>query len=140
MIELTYSGGAQTVAVNGRVPFNQVEQSCECCEKWRRGTSSIILKKPGRYLITASANIAATATAGGAISLGIAIGGEVINGTIMTVTPGAAAGYFNVATQVYVDVYCGCCERISLVNAGAAELTVDNQNLIAIREGGKCHV
>lgn len=140
MIELTYSGVSQTIAANGRVPFNTAEQSCECCEKWRKGTSSIILKKPGRYLITASANIAAVATAGGAVSLGIAVGGEVIDSTIMTITPGAGGQFFNVATQVYVDVFCGCCERITLVNAGDAALVVDNQNLIAIREGGKCHV
>ncbi len=139
MIELTYNGAAQTIAANGRVPFNMAHQSCECFEKWRPGTSSIILKKPGRYLITASANIAAVATAGGAVSIGIAVGGEVIDSSIMTITPGAGGQYFNVSAPVYVDVYPGCCERISLVNAGTAQLLVDNQNLIAVREGGVCH-
>lgn len=140
MIELTYNGTSQTVAANGRVPFNTVHQSCECYEKWRPGSSSIILKKPGRYLISASANIAAVDTAGGAVSLAVAIGGEVIDSTIMTITPGAGGQFFNVSAPVYVDVYPGCCERISLVNPGDAALVVDNQNLIAIREGGVCHV
>lgn len=139
MIELTYNGTSETIAANGRVPFNMAEQSCECCEKWRRNSSSIILRKPGRYLITASANIAAVDTAGGAVSLAIAVGGEPIDSTIMTITPGAGGQFFNVSTQVYVDVYSGCCERISLVNPGGDALVVDNQNLIAIREGGKCH-
>lgn len=138
MIELTYSGDAEAVAVGGSVPFNTVLQSCACAEKYRPGSSSIILAKPGRYLISASANIGAGA-ANTTVALGIALNGEVQNGTVMEATSVVAGQYNNVAAQKYVDVFPCCCERVSLVNAGDAALGVENQNLIATRVGGICY-
>jgi len=45
----------------------------------------------------------------GAISLALAIEGEAIPATTMTVTPAAVEEFFNVSSAVFVDVPRGCC-------------------------------
>ena len=107
MIELT--GALQTVEPNQAVLFNSEAVHSGCAERWRNGSGQITLTQPGRYLVTFSGNIAVpTGGTAGEVSLGIALEGEAMYGSIMRATPAAAAEFFNVSTQHYVDVPRSC--------------------------------
>ena len=67
------------------------------------------------------------------ISLAIAINGEAVQATTMTVTPAAAGDYFNVFSSVFVDVPQGCCSTISVTNTSGITIDVQNANLIVER-------
>ena len=93
--------------------------------------------KPGRYLITFSGNVAVpTGETVGEVALGIARDGEILGGTVMRATPAAVEQYFNTSSQTYVDVFCGCCENVSIKNAGTIPVLVDNPNITAVRVCG----
>lgn len=139
MIELVYSGTTpQTVAIGQSVVYNVEAVKSGCAERHRAGSAQLTLVKPGRYLVNFGANIAVPATGGtvGPISLAIALNGEALNGSVMTVTPAAVSEFFNVSTQHYVDVPCGCCVTITVQNTGASAVDVDNPNLTAVRVCG----
>lgn len=70
------------------------------------------------------------------MALGIARDGEILGGTVMRATPAAVEQYFNVSSQTYVDVFCGCCENVSVKNAGTIPVLVDNPNITAVRVCG----
>lgn len=124
----------QKVAIGQNILFPQTVVKGGCAERHRNGSGLITLLKPGRYLVTFSGNIAVPAgETVGQISVGIARGGEVIPGTIMRVTPAAVNQYFNVSAQTYVDVYCGCCENVSVENTSAIPINVQDANLTAVR-------
>lgn len=133
MIELINTA-VQTVAENNGVVFNETVVHSGCYERHRAGSANVTLLKPGRYLIGFSGNIAVPeGETVGEVSLGIAIDGEIIGGSIMRATPAAVEEYFNVSTQHYVTVYCNCCVAISVRNNGETPVLVDNPNLTAVR-------
>lgn len=135
MIELTYVGNDVAVPANGSVPFNFAKKG-SCAERFEQDTNTLTLKNPGRYLVTATANVAIpTGGTVGAVSLALASNNVPVNGTTAIATPAAVQEFFNVAMQTYVDVFCGCCKTVSLVNVGTADVTINNQNLIAVRIG-----
>ena len=137
MVELL-NATPQTVAVGQSVPFTE-EIGSKCgAERHRAGSAQLTLVKRGRYLVNFNANIAVPATGGtvGPISLAVALNGEAMNGSVMTVTPAAVSEFFNVSTQHYVDVPCGCCVTITVQNTGASPVDVDNPNLTAVRVCG----
>ena len=139
MIELVYSGTTpQTVAIGQSVVYNVEAAKGGCAERHRAGSAQLTLVKPGRYLVSFAGNIAVPATGGtlGEISLGIALNGEPLTGSIMRATPAAVSEYFNVATQHYIDVPCGCCQTVTVQNTGASAVDVDNPNLTAVRVCG----
>ena len=60
--------------------------------------------KPARYKVFVKANIAIpTGGTVGAISLGIALNGEIVQSSIATVTPAATGDEFSVATEEIVN-------------------------------------
>ncbi len=141
MIELT--GSLQTVVPGQDVLFNNAAVKSGCAERWRGGSGQVVLTQPGRYLVTFSGNVAVpTGGTAGEVSLGIALQGEAIYGSVMRATPAAAGEYFNVSTQHYVDVprVCcgggGCCQTVTIQNTGAAAVSVDNANITAVRVCG----
>lgn len=139
MIELVYSGTTpQTVAVGQSVVYNVEAAKGGCAERHRAGSAQLTLVKPGRYLVNFNANISVPATGGtvGAISLALALDGEALNGSVMTVTPAAVSEFFNVSTQHYIDVPCGCCVTVTVQNVGTSAVDVDNPNLTAVRVCG----
>lgn len=136
MIELT--GALQTAAPGQDVLFNNRAVKSGCAEQWREGSGQITLTQPGRYLVTFSGNIGVpTGGTPGEVSLGLALQGEAMYGSVMRTTPAAAGEYFNVSTQHYVDVprsCCGaCCQTVTVQNTGAAAVSVDNANITAVR-------
>lgn len=87
-----------------------------------------------RYRVTFGANIAVPADGTvGAISLAIAVDGEALGSTIMTVTPAAAEEFFNVSRTINIDVPRGCCGNVSVRNVGADPVDVANANIIVDR-------
>lgn len=133
MIELINTT-VQTVAVNQGVVFDEAVVRSGGCERHRAGSANVTLLRPGRYLIGFSGNIAVpTGETVGEVSLGIAVDGEVVAGSFMRATPAAVDQYFNVSTQHYIEVYCGCCATVSVKNNGDIPVLVDNPNLTAVR-------
>jgi hypothetical protein len=87
-----------------------------------------------RYKISFGGNIAVpTGGTVGAISLAIAIDGEAIASTTMTVTPAAVEEFFNVFGAIYLDIPRGCCSQISVRNVNTQTIEVQNANLIIER-------
>jgi hypothetical protein len=69
----------------------------------------------------------------GSISLAIAIDGEAVRSTTMTVTPAAVEEFFNVYASVFIDVPRGCCATVSVQNITTGDIDVQNANLIVER-------
>ena len=87
-----------------------------------------------RFKITFGANVAVPAEETiGPISLAIAIDGEAVPSTTMTVTPTAAEAFFNVFAAIFVDVSRGVMTSISVRNIGETDIDVENANLIIER-------
>lgn len=127
----------QLVGIGQNVLFPQRAVKGGCAERHRAGSGLVTLLKPGRYLVTFSGNIAVpTGETVGEVSVSIARGGEAIPGTAMRATPAAVDQYFNVSAQTYVDVYCGCCETVSVENTSTIPVNVQDANLTAVRVCG----
>lgn len=93
-----------------------------------------------RYLVSFSGNIA-IATGGSTvnpISIAIALNGEELPATTMTVNPGIVGSFFNVSASTFIDVPKCCCQNVSIKNtsrtaAGTNPIDVTNANLIIER-------
>lgn len=86
------------------------------------------------YLVGFHANLAVPTDPAGtveAISLAIAIDGEVDPSSIMTVTPAAVGDFFNVGAGIIVSVPWVCrCASVSVRNVSAQTIDVQNANII----------
>lgn len=133
MIELT-NPEIQTVLVGQRVIFDRAVTHTGCAE-YHRGTSgNVTLTKPGKYLVSFSANIAVpTGVTPTEVALDLIQDGDILSGTVMRATPAVALEYFNVSTDRIVDVFCGTTSVIGVANAGTTNVNVDNPNIIVRR-------
>ena len=87
-----------------------------------------------RFRVTFGGNIAIPATGtAGPISFVIALEGEGLTPTTMTVTPAAVSEFFNVSASTFIDVLRGCCVTISVKNISNVPIEVMNANLIVER-------
>lgn len=87
-----------------------------------------------RFKITFGGNIAIpTGETVGPISLAIAIDGEAVPSTTMTVTPAAVETFFNVFSAIFVDVPRSIMSSISVRNISTIPVEVENANLIIER-------
>lgn len=87
-----------------------------------------------RYRVTFGGNIALPeGGTAGPISLAIAIDGEAVPSSTMTVTPTVVESFFNVFASVFIDVPKGCCMTVSVQNISTVPVDVMNANLIAER-------
>ncbi len=139
MAEYTNSA-LQTVAAGQNVIFTETPICPTKCVTHRDGSGIVRLRGltngqcKARFLVSFSGNI--EIPTGGtveAISLAISVDGEPLQSTQMIVTPAAVENFFNVATQVYIDVPCGCCATVAVENTSTQAIAVQNPNLIAIR-------
>lgn len=137
-MEIIYNE-VQTVNANQNVYFNNTVIEGNNCISHRTGSGLITLRGitnqcRARYRVNFGGNIAIpTGQAVGAISLAIAIDGEPVPSTTMTVTPAAVDNYFNVSSDVFVEVPRGCCVTVSVQNTSTIPVDVQNANLIAVR-------
>lgn len=129
----------QTVLAGANVQFTDTVVPGKACTMHRHGSGLVSLRGltdqcRARYKISFGGNIAVpTGGTVGAISLAIAIDGEAIAATTMTVTPAAVEEFFNVFGAVYLDIPRGCCSQISVRNVNTQAIEVQNANLIIER-------
>ena len=143
-VELT-APAVQTVAFGGNVLFTDTAVGCNRgYVVHREGAGVVTLRGIGcqraRYKVTFGGNIAiATGGTVAPISLAVAIAGEPLPSTTMTVTPAAVGDFFNVSRTTFIGVPCSCCvtisvENVSLTAAGVAiPIDVQNANLVIER-------
>ena len=138
-MEIT-ANAIQTVLTNQNVYFTETVIGGGCSISHREGSGLITLRGNGnqsrpRYKISFGGNIAVpTGETVGPVSLAIALEGESIAASTMTVTPAAVENYFNVFSAIFVDVPRGCCISVSVKNVGTIPVDVQNANLIIERE------
>ena len=130
----------QTVNSNQNVLFTNTAICGNNSIIHRQGSGLVILRGitttqcRARFKVTFGGNIAIPT--GGTlepISLAIAINGEAIPSTIMTVTPAAVETFFNVNRSTYIDVPAGCCAQISVKNINTQAIVAENVNLLIDR-------
>lgn len=129
----------QTVPANQNVYFTDTV-TCGNCSITHRDDSGLVTLRGltnqcrARFRVSFGANIGLPATGtAGPISLAIAIDGEAVRATTMTVTPAAVEEFFNVFSSVFVDVPRGCCVTVSVKNISDVDVDVQNANLIVDR-------
>ena len=134
------ANAVQTVAANQNVYFTDSVTSGNYSIEHRDGSGLVTLRGVtntqcrARFRIHFGANIAIpTGGTVEAISLAIALDGEAIPSTIMTITPAAVENYFNVSASIFVDIPKGCCSHVSIQNISIQPVLVQNANLIAER-------
>ena len=134
------ANAVQTVAANQNVYFTDSVTSGNYSIEHRDGSGLVTLRgitntqSRARFRIHFGANIAIpTGGTVEAISLAIALEGEAIPSTIMTITPAAVENYFNVSASIFVDIPKGCCSHVSVQNISTQPVLVQNANLIAER-------
>lgn len=129
----------QTVPANQNVYFTDTI-TCGNCAITHRDDSGLVTLRGmtgqcrARFRVSFGANIAVpTGGTVGPISLAIAIDGEAVRSTTMTVTPTVVDAFFNVFSSVFIDVPRGCCVTISVKNITDVDVDVQNANLIVDR-------
>lgn len=85
----------------------------------------------GIYKVDFSAEV--TAAAAGDIELTLNTNGEALAGTRMGATLAAADDLANLSTSALIVVPCGASVTITVANASAGEITVDNASLVITR-------
>ena len=129
----------QTVLSGANVQFTDTVVPGKACTMHRPGSGLVSLKGltdqcRARFKVSFGGNIAIpTGGTVEAISLAIAIDGEPLQPTTMTVTPAAVEQFFNVFGSVYLDIPRGCCSQISIRNVNTQSIEVQNANLIVER-------
>lgn len=133
------ANAVQSVSANQNVYFTDTVV-CGSCSITHRDDSGLVNLRGltnqcrARFRVVFGGNIAVpTGDTVAPISLAIAINGEAVQATTMTVTPAAAGDYFNVSSSVFVDVPQGCCSTISVTNTSGITIDVQNANLIVER-------
>lgn len=129
----------QTVPANQNVYFTDTV-TCGNCSITHRDDSGLVTLRGltnqcrARFRVSFGANIGLPADGTvGPISLAIAIDGEAVRATTMTVTPAAVEQFFNVFSSVFIDVPRGCCVTVSVRNITEDDVDVVNANLIVDR-------
>ena len=129
----------QTVPANQNVYFTDTVIGGGCSITHRDGSGLVTLhgntgQCRARFKVSFGGNIAVPeGETVGPISLAIAIDGEAVSATTMTVTPAAVEEFFNVFSAVFVNVQRGCCVTISVRNVSEIPVDVVNANLIVER-------
>lgn len=129
----------QTVPANQNVLFTDSITCGNCSIGHRDGSGLVTLRGTtnqcrARYKVSFGGNIAIpTGGTVEAISVALAIDGESVGSSLMTVTPAAVEEYFNVFGAMFIDVPKGCCLTVSVQNANDQDILVQNANLIVER-------
>ena len=129
----------QTVEEGQNVVFTETPIYPTKCITHREGSGVVRLRGltnqcRARFLVAFSGNIQIPIGGTvGEISLAIAVDGEPLQSARMIITPAAVENFFNVSSQVYLDVPCGCCVTVSVENTSDQAIEVQNANLLVVR-------
>lgn len=133
------ANAVQTVPANQNVYFTDAITSGSVSIQHRAGSGLVTLvgntcQCRARFKVSFGGNIAVpTGGTVGPISLALAINGEAVQSTIMTVTPTVVEAFFNVFSAFFVDVPRGTSLTISVKNISDDDILVENSNLIVER-------
>lgn len=137
-MEIT-ANALQTVLANQNVIFTDTVV-CGSASIMHRDDSGLITLRGltnqcrARFRVTFGANIAIpTGGTVESISLALSLDGEPVGPTTMTVTPAAVENYFNVSSNIFIDVPKGCCLTVGVKNINTQSILVQNANLIIER-------
>ena len=137
-MEIT-ANALQTVLANQNVIFTDTVV-CGSASIMHRDDSGLITLRGltnqcrARFRVTFGANIAIpTGGTVESISLALSLDGEPVGPTTMTVTPAAVENYFNVSSNIFIDVPRGCCLTVGVKNINTQSILVQNANLIIER-------
>jgi hypothetical protein len=137
-MEIT-ANALQTVLENQNVLFTEAPVPGNCSIVHRDGSGLVTLRgmtqqNRARYKVTFGGNIALpTDGTAGPISLALALNGEAVGPTTMTVTPTAVGAFFNVFSAIFVDIPASCCSQLSVKNIPGPTIEVQNANFIVER-------
>lgn len=137
-MELT-ANAIQTVNAGQNVLFTDVPICGNCSIAHREGSGLVTLRGVtnqcrARFKVTFGGNIAIpTGGTVEAISLAIALDGEAVGPTTMTVVPAAVGDFWNVYGAIFVEVPKGCCYSLSVQNINTQAIEIQNANLIVER-------
>lgn len=126
----------QDVAVGANIVFttDRVRTRACACGGWLQhdeGSGVFTLARPGIYKVDFNANV--TAAAAGATTLAIESNGEVVQGTEMDYVVAVIGDYQNVSASTLIVVQPYSSRSVSVANISAAEVTVDDANIIITR-------
>lgn len=126
----------QDVAVGANIVFttDRVRTRACACGGWLQhdeGSGVFTLARPGIYKVDFNANV--TAAAAGATTLAIESNGEVVQGTEMDYVVTVVGDYQNVSASTLIVVQPYSSRSVSVANISAAEVTVDDANIIITR-------
>ena len=133
------ANAVQTVPANQNVYFTDTVVSGNYSIGHREDSGLVTLRGVtnqcrARFKVSFGGNIAVpTGETVGPISLAIAINGEPVKTSTMTVTPAAVEQFFNVSSATYIDVANSCCLNVSVQNISTIPVEVENANLIVER-------
>lgn len=126
----------QDVAVGANIVFttDRVRTRACACGGWLQhdeGSGVFTLARPGIYKVDFNANV--TAAAAGATTLAIESNGEAVQGTEMDYVVAVVGDYQNVSASTLIVVQPYSSRSVSVANISAAEVTVDDANIIITR-------
>lgn len=140
------SNAVQVVPANGSVVFTNTPVPCKygfvynrdgsglvrLANRFRKQNNCYCWRRNSNYLVSFHANIAVpTDGTVGAISLAVAIDGEIEPSSTMIFTPAAVNEYGNVGAEVIVTVPFVCdCSSVSIRNTSTQAIEVQNANLV----------
>ena len=139
-MEITHAS-LQTVAPQGNVIFDNTVIKGSGCISHREGSGLIKVKGAtcggncrARFKASFGGNIAVpTGQTAGVISVALTLDGEAIAETVMTVTPAAVEEFFNVGSEIYIDVPSRTSDTIGVTNISTIPIKVTAANLIVER-------
>ena len=133
------ANAVQTVPANQNVYFTDTVVNGNYSIGHREDSGLVTLRGVtnqcrARFKVSFGGNIAVpTGETVGPISLAIAINGEPVKTSTMTVTPAAVEQFFNISSATYIDVANSCCLNVSVQNISTIPVEVENANLIVER-------
>lgn len=130
MILLTNTD-AQTVEPGASVLLDEVIFQTGNGECHRRGSGGVTLRFKGIYEVHFSANLGGVAA--GPAELTILLDGDTLTETEMDTVTAAAGDLENVATMTAIRGCCSTGGRVTVVNTGDADVTVENPKLYVKR-------
>lgn len=85
------------------------------------------------FKVTFSGNFAIPTGSTGPGDLAIALNGEAVQTSRMTITPAQTEQFFNVSSTIFVAVPANCCTQVSVKNIGTGTIEVRNANFVLER-------
>lgn len=123
----------QTLTPGQSISFNTIITKSGDGECFRRDTTSVRLRRMGRYEIHFSANVSGIVAAT-PVQLTIQTSGVNLPETTMISVPAAVGDLNNVATATAVANCCGDFDRVTVTNTGTSTISIGaNPNLFVKR-------